>query len=363
MKILPNGLLPFDGERLPCGIRGGCSLVGDRRGDENIALHSMHTLWVREHNRIAKELTRMNKHWDEHVIFETARKIVGAQFQHIIYEEWLPKITRLPRFKKYNQQFNPAIANAFATAAFRFGHSLIPNMFTQLNANFDEEFKPVTLQNAFRNRVLISRRGIEPTMFGLLGNKSNPIDTGLAFGIARRLFVRPGKRDHMDLSAFNIQRGRDHGIPTYGKWRQFCQLPRVRTFNDLRRFMFPDSVKAFRRLYKNPNDIDLFAAGLAELHAPGSIVGPTFRCIIRHQFLRLRDGDRFFYQRKESFTGAQRKQLQKGSMARVLCDNLRYIVSIQPKAFDIADENANRRIECSRLPKIDLSKWKFNFIL
>ena len=44
---------------------------------------------------------------------------------------------------------------------------------------------------------------------------------------------------------------------------------------------------------QNPRDIDLFSGGLAERHDDDkSIVGPTFRCLLREQFLRLRDGDR-----------------------------------------------------------------------
>ena len=84
----------------------------------------------------------------------------------------------------------------------------------------------------------------------------------------------------MDLTALNIQRGRDHGIATNGKWRQFCRLSAVKNFNDLNRFIPGDVVKRLAKIYRNPNDIDLFAAGISEKHVPGSIIGPTFQCII-----------------------------------------------------------------------------------
>lgn len=52
----------------------------------------MHTLWVREHNRIADELAAINSHWSDDRLFEEARRIVIAQIQHITYNEWLPAI-------------------------------------------------------------------------------------------------------------------------------------------------------------------------------------------------------------------------------------------------------------------------------
>lgn len=358
LKVTPTGLLGVDHHRKePCEVDGGCSLSGDRRGDENIALLSMHTLWVREHNRIAEQLRLVNPHWDDETLFQNARKIIGGIMQHIVYQEWLPNIVRLNRYKGYSPRLNPSVRNAFASAAFRFGHSLIPNKFSQLNNNYDYQFKPVDLQIAFRNRKLILDRGIESTMFGLMGNRSGNVDRGFAFGINRRLLVKPGKSEHMDLTAFNIQRGRDHGIATYGRWRDACRLPPVRSFADLNKYMLPGTVERLQKLYKHPNDIDLFAAGISEKHEPGFQVGPTFGCIFRYQFRRLSEGDRYFYRYGGVFTPAQFQEIRKASMARILCNSLKGIVSIQPKAFHM-ESPVNKRISCNRIPKLNLLPWR-----
>ena len=51
---------------------------------------AMHTLWVREHNRIAAKLTELDKHLGAEEVYQLARKIVIAELQHITYNEWLP---------------------------------------------------------------------------------------------------------------------------------------------------------------------------------------------------------------------------------------------------------------------------------
>lgn len=57
-----------------------------------IALMAMHTIWVREHNRIARFLHLLNPHWGDERLYQEARKIVGAEIQHITYNEWLAVI-------------------------------------------------------------------------------------------------------------------------------------------------------------------------------------------------------------------------------------------------------------------------------
>ena len=44
------------------------------------------------------------------------------------------------------------------------------------------------------------------------------------------------------------------------------------------------------------DDVDLFTGGLAELPSEGSVVGPTFACLLGIQFAKLRQGDRFWYE-------------------------------------------------------------------
>ena len=100
----------------------------------------MHTIWFREHNRIVRELAEINPWWDDERLYQEGRKIVGAIMQVITYKEFLPLLLGNRRFNifvrpysEYSSEVNSSIAIEFATAAFRFGHSLINPTFTHLD--------------------------------------------------------------------------------------------------------------------------------------------------------------------------------------------------------------------------------------
>lgn len=67
-------------------------LLGDDRANENLHLTTMHLIWARQHNRISAILREHNLDWNDTTVFEESRKILGAQMQHITYNEFLPNI-------------------------------------------------------------------------------------------------------------------------------------------------------------------------------------------------------------------------------------------------------------------------------
>ena len=60
-----------------------------------------------------------------------------GELQNIVFKEWVPNVVDIGAYTGYNPWLDSTVINAFAAAAFRFGHSLIPNEWVQLNNNFD----------------------------------------------------------------------------------------------------------------------------------------------------------------------------------------------------------------------------------
>ena len=67
-------------------------LLGDARVEEMPLLTVMHTLLVREHNRVAARLAQLNPSWNDEIVYQESRRIVVAEMQHITFTEWLPNI-------------------------------------------------------------------------------------------------------------------------------------------------------------------------------------------------------------------------------------------------------------------------------
>jgi hypothetical protein len=342
--------------------------AGDRRANENIELTSMQTLFVREHNRIADQVAAAHPTWSDEQIYQTARKIVGAELEIITYNEWIPALlgpNALPAYTGYNPNVNPGIANEFSTAMFRFAHSELDNGVDRLNNDGTDIADPaggtVDLATAFFNPTLIQLPAVTDPFSGHLSSGISPILKGAASGNAQEvdllavrdirnfLFGPPGAGG-TDLIARDIQRGRDHGLTDYNSMRAAYNLPRVTSFAQITSNVTVQ--QELQQVYGNVNNIDAFVGALAEDHAPGADVGPLTRAVLVNQFTRLRDGDRFFYLNQLSATDVQTLQANT-SLAKIIerntaISNLQanvffFKVSIRGTAFD--DDNRNGTLD------------------
>jgi hypothetical protein len=107
------------------------------------------------------------------------------------------------------------------------------------------------------------------------------------------LFGAPGSGG-LDLVSLNIQRGRDHGLPSYNRARQDYGLPAVSGFSGITANQGVQLNLA--SVYNTVDDIDPWIGAVAEDHLPGAMVGPLLSAVIYDQFERIRDGDRLWYE-------------------------------------------------------------------
>ncbi|CAB3398936.1 unnamed protein product [Caenorhabditis bovis] len=356
-----------------------CFLAGDLRANEQLALVSTHTIFLREHNRIATELLSMNRNWDGEVIYYETRKIVGAIVQHITYEHWLPHVfggkdqlmKYIGTYKGYDDKIDASISNAFATAAFRFGHTLINPTLFRLNNDFSpisdghiplhkNHLKFRIFWAFFTPELVLSQGGIDPLLRGLFASPlKHPMPTQLLnMELIEKLFMK-GHEVALDLAVMNIQRSRDHGLPSYTAYREFCNLTVPRDWSDMKDYIRDESVlKKLQGLYGVPQNIDLWVGGIVEEKLENALFGPTFACIIGDQFKRLRDGDRHWYEKEGMFTKEQLREIKKVTLARILCDNGDMIDRVQKDVFLYPGKDILSYNRCSDHPKMDLREWR-----
>jgi hypothetical protein len=357
-------------------------IAGDVRANENIALTAVHTLFLREHNRIVDALP---SDLPEQVKFQIARRVVTAEIQRITYEEFLPAVgVDLPAYAGYDPSVDPTLSNEFATVGYR-AHSMIhgtidvvaapeevtPERLDALRAlgieiaetSGDIEFE-IPLNLAFGNPDLLQVVGIDPVLRGLGAEREYNNDEMIDNQLRSVLFQFPGPdtkdptacidgpplpdcfQSVLDLGAIDIERGRDHGMPSYNDLRAAYGLAPARSFTDVtgeHTERFPDDpaidardpiddpnildftrltdgeggvirpgseradedvVVADRRtslaarlkaIYGSVDRLDAFVGMLAEPHVTGSEFGELQRAIWTRQFEALRDGDRYFY--------------------------------------------------------------------
>lgn len=332
LRTFSGGLLKTSGDNLPPTDADGNFLAGDIRANENIELTSMHTLFLREHNRLAGQIAAANPSLTDEDIYQQARALVIAELQVITYKEWLPALlgpNALRAYRGYNANVNPQIANEFSTAAFRLHTTINDDVeffdndgraiaFTYQNAQGETVAidGAVALRDAFFNPSLFGQAPLGGIYKYAASSKAEEIDMQVVDSLRNFLFGEPGQGG-LDLASLNIQRGRDHGLADYNSVRAAYGLPRVASFAQITSDV--ELQQKLETLYGSVDKIDLWVGVLAENHVRGSSVGALTRRILADQFERLRDGDRFWYQRV--FSGTQLRDLERTTLAQVIQRN------------------------------------------
>jgi hypothetical protein len=363
------------------GAPDRAAVAGDVRANENIALQATQTLFAREHNRIVDLLP---DDLSEEQRFQIARRVIIAEQQYITYNEFLPAVgVRLPRYRGYRPDVNTTLTNEFATVGYR-AHSMIhgeieleadvarydgdrlaalqgQGIEVETSEDGAEVTIAVPLNVAYFNPDLVESLELGPLLRGIgleaQYNNDEMIDNQLRSVLFQiPVSGNPACLDGeelpacfqgvVDLGALDIQRGRDHGIPSYNELRAAYGLRPKRTFeavtgepssafpadplltageeiddpesldivarrdidgNELPLEGGGDGASAvdvdrrtplaarMRAIYGSVDRLDAFVGMVAEPHVRGSEFGELQLAIWAREFRALRDGDRFFY--------------------------------------------------------------------
>ena len=354
-----------------------CFFAGDKRINENAGLACMHTLFLREHNRVARELKKVNPTWSSDTVFDEARLIIAAMHQVITYKEYLPpllgpkymdrydlNIVSDGYFYGYDATVDASVSNAFTTAAFRFGHSMIIDKLSIPDADWNEAYEAIKMKDSLFNPLAYvndTYSHVNPILRGLLVDMSLSTETTFTESMRDFLFAQEDKFGK-DLLAINIQRGREHGLGSYNDYREFFGMQRARDFGELKEI--PADMRArLSDVYDHVDDVDLYVGGLAEEHVEGGLVGPTFAHMMATQFRDIKFGDRFYFENgacETIFTPAQVDELRKFSLASLYC-TCTDSETVQQHPF-YATSEFNQRVNCDEIYQLNFDAWAEAFI-
>ncbi|OUS29762.1 hypothetical protein A9Q99_08000 [Gammaproteobacteria bacterium 45_16_T64] len=345
LKTSDGDMLPFNTEGL--ANAGGSSdalfLAGDVRANEQIGLTSMHTLFMRNHNWWANHYQQKDPRMSGEMLYWSARQMVEAEMQIITYNEYLPLLlgeNTIRPYQGYNPQANGRITNLFAHGAYRYGHTALSPQLLRLDAEGDEtEYGHLALRNAFFAPYrLTTEGGIEPILRGLAHQVHQGIDIYVIDDVRNFLFGNPGSGG-FDLAALNIQRGRDHGLPSYNDVREGFGLPRIKRLSEISTDL--EVQTRIAQAYDSIDNIDLWVGGLAEDPVPGALVGELLQRVMRVQFEALRDADRFWYQ--NVLAKEKLQKVESTTLADIIRRNTTINKEISNTVFLVPKKSKNKR--------------------
>ncbi|KAG1674994.1 Dual oxidase 2 [Nymphon striatum] len=320
--------------------------VGNIRGNETPFLLTFSVIWLRWHNILADAIAKKKNDWSDERIFTETRKWVIATQQHIIINKWLPMWTNkeLPKYIAYvssldvdgmNTEYNgydsnldPSISTSFQSAAMRFGHTLVPSRIYTRHAPPSCQFDVIQLCKTFWEPYETIEEGkkdddVQKLILGMVSQAAESEDNMIVDDLRKSIYG-PLEFSRRDLMAINIQRGRDHGLPSYLETRRQLGLTAdYSTFDELVAIwpVVESDAKvldAVKSVYENVSDIDVWVGGLLETSEgwPGQL----FTVVMMNQFLRIRNADRFWFENLQNklFSPDEIEKIKKLEFADIL---------------------------------------------
>ncbi|XP_023175149.2 chorion peroxidase [Drosophila hydei] len=332
-----------------------CFIAGDSRVNSSPLSILVYTIFMRNHNRIAAELLSRHKTWTDEQLYQAAKAVNIDIYRRVIMREWLPEV--LGQKTAADVLATPPVAaderlsevsNEFAVAAIRFYLSMLPNALHNLASDnkvgsSNNNILPLTnifeLQNEiYKPQLQYTSKKLSEILQSLLHERAMKMD---AFYVGAIVWHEPTKPTHADVLAFDIQRGRDHGLQPYYKYLEACgNKKNIAGWSDFEAVMPKKIVDKLRNVYQRWRDVDLLIGGISEQPVDGT-VGPTFKCILAEQFSKIHQRQQ---QRQLPTDDSLLRAYSAINGTKLLCLNSD-MVSVPQNIFRL-QSNSNRLVKC-----------------
>ena len=260
--------LPRYGARKPDGTlqnpNQAVALIGDKRNDENAIISQLQLAFLMAHNRLVGRARVLHPTIKNDDAFEMARKTLRWLYQHIVWNDFIPRITNDEIYKCalslekacggrstwiagfediYNWKNQPFMPVEFSVAAYRFGHSMVRNAyrtnFPERGFNDPDSFAPIFDNTAGTNgddlrgfRPMTAKNSIQWDWFLPMNTSQGPfpqmarkIDTKLSNALGALHEAPVGDRKNV-LAFLNLKRGTSFALPSGADIaRKWCLKP------------------------------------------------------------------------------------------------------------------------------------------
>jgi hypothetical protein len=304
------------------------ALLGTSGGQDGwwVGLELMHTLFMREHNAICDRLVASYPSWNDDQVFDKARLINAALIAKIHTVEWTPAILGHPVLQiamranwwglaeervhnligrlsssdlisgipgsPTDHHGAPYAMTEEFVAVYRM-HPLIPD---------DYEIRDAATGDVVENLEFMDLHGLSSrTTLQRVSAPNAFYSLGVAHPGALRLHNSPrfmhqlARHDGkpVDVTAIDVLRSRERGVPRYNEFRRLMHMSPVRSFDELGDD--PETVEQLREIYDDKlEDVDLAVGMLGEQLPRGFGFSDTaFRIFVLMASRRLKS-DRFF---------------------------------------------------------------------
>jgi prostaglandin-endoperoxide synthase 2 len=242
--------------------------LGGNRVNFQMGTLMLNVLFLREHNRICKDLAEHYPTWDDERLFQTARNILTVLFIKIVLEEYINHI--IPWHFKLSldpitfHRFNPSQQGYSNRLTIEFNllyrlHSMVPD-----HINYAGKEEP--LEKMQWQTQLVSNRGLG-VLFDEASNQP---------AMKIQLWNTPKFLRGAEINS--IEQARRVRLTSYNEYRKICGLPVARSFDQIN-----PSEKVQRRLeelYQHPDNVEFYVGLFAEPPRKGSPFPPLLARLV-----------------------------------------------------------------------------------